>query len=89
MKRRKPSYRRKSSISASNSRQLSRLSQTSPCILVDLKQMRKATPNHVAIGELSEEQRFSRLLPERKHFLGTIRLISHRAESGMASRPDR
>jgi hypothetical protein len=53
--------------------------------LADLKQKRKATPHHVEIGELSEDERFSRLLPERKHFLDTIRLISYRAESSMAS----
>jgi hypothetical protein len=53
--------------------------------LMDLKQKRKETPHHVAIGELSEDERFSRLLPERKHFLDTIRLISYRAESSMAS----
>lgn len=36
------------------------------------------------MGELPEAERFSRLLPERKHFLDTIKLISYRAETSMA-----
>ena len=43
------------------------------------------TAKHVKIGELPEAERFSRLLTERKHFLDTIKMISYRAESSMAS----
>jgi hypothetical protein len=53
--------------------------------LAALREQRKQTPHHVAVAELSAEESFSRLLPERKHFLDTIRLISYRAESSMAS----
>jgi hypothetical protein len=53
--------------------------------LAELKRKRKDTLHHVAIGELPEPERFSRLLPERKHFLDTLKLISYRAESSMAS----
>ena len=53
--------------------------------LADLREQRKQTPHHVAVAQLSAEESFSRLLPERKHFLDTIRLISYRAESSMAS----
>ena len=53
--------------------------------LRDLKQKRKETAKHVKIGELPEAERFSRLLTERKHFLDTIKMISYRAESSMAS----
>jgi hypothetical protein len=53
--------------------------------LEDWKQKRKDTPHHVTIAELPEAERFTRLLPERKHFLDTIKLLSYRAESSMAS----
>jgi transposase-like protein len=50
-----------------------------------IKQQRKETAHHVTVGELPEAERFSRLLQERKHFLDTIKLISYRAETNMAS----
>jgi hypothetical protein len=50
-----------------------------------LKQQRKKTPHHVRVVELPEGERFQRLLPERKQFLDTIKLISYRAETSMAS----
>ncbi len=53
--------------------------------LGQIKQQRKQTVHHVTVGELPEAERFSRLLPERKHFLDTIKLISYRAETSMAS----
>ena len=37
-----------------------------------LKAGRKLTPKRIAIKDLSEDQRFDRLLPERKHFVDTI-----------------
>jgi hypothetical protein len=37
--------------------------------LDQIKQQRKQTAHHVTVGELPEAERFSRLLPERKHFL--------------------
>jgi hypothetical protein len=52
--------------------------------LEQTKQQRKETAHHVTVGELPEAERFSRLLPERKHFLDTIKLISYRAETSMA-----
>jgi len=53
--------------------------------LDQIKLQRKQTAHHVTVGELPEAERFSRLLPERKHFLDTIKLISYRAETSMAS----
>jgi hypothetical protein len=50
-----------------------------------LKGQRKQTPHHLTLAQLPEEERFERLLPERKHFLDTIRMISYRAETSMAS----
>jgi hypothetical protein len=53
--------------------------------LDQIKLQRKQTAHHVTVGELPEAERFSRLLPERKHFLDTIKLISYRAETSMSS----
>ena len=40
-----------------------------------LKLQRKLTSHHVAVKDLPESERFSRLLTERKHFVDTIKLI--------------
>lgn len=50
-----------------------------------LKAQRKQTPHHMAVKDLPESDRFSRLLTERKHFIDTIKLIAYRAETSMAS----
>lgn len=50
-----------------------------------LKSQRKAVPHHVLVKDLPEEFRFTRLRSERKHFLDTIKMISYRAETSMAS----
>jgi prepilin-type processing-associated H-X9-DG protein len=49
-----------------------------------LKTQRKALHKHVPIKELSEDQRFSQLRLEKKHFIDTIKLIAYRAETAMA-----
>jgi prepilin-type processing-associated H-X9-DG protein len=49
-----------------------------------LKTQRKALQKHVPIKELSEDQRFSQLRLEKKHFIDTIKLIAYRAETAMA-----
>jgi hypothetical protein len=46
---------------------------------------RKETETHVLVKDLPEEFRFTRLLPERKYFLDTIKMISYRSETAMAS----
>src|SRR5260221_12956281 len=46
---------------------------------------RPKTETHVLVKDLPEEFRFTRLLPERKYFLDTIKMISYRAEVSMAS----
>jgi len=51
----------------------------------NLKQLRKNTPHHVAVNSLPEQDRFTRLRTERKHFIDTIKMIAYRAESSMAS----
>ncbi len=53
--------------------------------LNNLKAARKLAPKRVAMEDLPETERFQRLLPERKHFIDTIKLIAYRAETAMAS----
>jgi hypothetical protein len=50
-----------------------------------LKVIRKSTPHHVAVKELPEEDRFTRLRTERKHFIDTLKMAAYRAEASMAS----
>jgi len=51
--------------------------------LEEYKHQRKETPHHIPVKDLPEEIRFTRLLPERKHFIDTIKMISYRAETSM------
>ena len=50
-----------------------------------LKQLRKNTQHHIPVNSLPEEDRFTRLRTERKHFIDTLKMIAYRAESSMAS----
>lgn len=50
-----------------------------------LKPLRKSTPHHIPVKALPEEDRFTRLRTERKHFIDTIKMIAYRAESSLAS----
>jgi hypothetical protein len=50
-----------------------------------LKQRRKNTPHHIPVKSLPEQDRFTRLRTERKHFIDTIKMIAYRAESSLAS----
>jgi hypothetical protein len=50
-----------------------------------LKQARKATAHHIAVKSLPEQDRFTRLRTERKHFVDTIKMIAYRAETTLAS----
>ena len=50
-----------------------------------LKQLRKDTKHHIPVNSLPEQDRFTRLRTERKHFVDTLRMIAYRAESSMAS----
>jgi hypothetical protein len=51
----------------------------------NLKQLRKKTEHHIAVKSLPEEDQFTRLRTERKHFLDTLKMIAYRAETSMAS----
>ena len=50
-----------------------------------LKKQRKAIPQHIAVKDLPEADRFTRLRTERKQFLDTIKMIAYRAETAMAA----
>src|ERR1039458_3099632 len=51
----------------------------------NLKQQRKKTAHHIPVKSLPEEDRFTRLRTERKHFIDTLKMIAYRAETSMAS----
>jgi hypothetical protein len=51
----------------------------------NIKQLRKKTEHHIPVKSLPEEDRFTRLRTERKHFVDTLKMIAYRAESSMAS----
>jgi hypothetical protein len=53
--------------------------------IVVLKEKRKNTQHHIPVKSLPEQDRFTRLRTERKHFIDTIKMIAYRAESSMAS----
>ena len=53
--------------------------------LDQIKKQRKQTLHHIPVKDLPEKDRFTRLLPERKHFIDTIKMISYRAETSMVS----
>lgn len=48
------------------------------------KAQRAETPPKVALQDLPENERFSQLCPESKHFVDTIKMIAYRAESALA-----
>lgn len=52
--------------------------------LSKLKEKRKNTDKHVALGQLTDEEKFIQLAPTRKQFLDTIKMIAYRAETAMA-----
>ena len=50
-------------------------------VLEELKTKLKATPRHITLKDLPEEQRAAQLRPKRKAFIDTIKLIAYRAET--------
>jgi hypothetical protein len=51
----------------------------------ELKDQRKKTDHHIPVQSLPEEERFTRLRTERKHFPDTIKMIAYRAETSLVS----
>jgi hypothetical protein len=52
--------------------------------IANLKEQRKQTRHHIPVKHLPEEDRFTRLRTERKHFIDTIKMIAYRAETSLA-----
>ncbi len=50
----------------------------------DQKACRKATPKHVTMADLPEEERFRRLGTRGKYLIDTIKMLAYRAETAMA-----
>jgi hypothetical protein len=50
-----------------------------------LQKQRKATPNHITIAQLSDNEKFSQLATGKKHFVDTIKMVAYRAETAMAN----
>lgn len=50
-----------------------------------MKVRRKKTCHHIPVASLSEEDRFTRLHTNRKHFIDTLKMIAYRAETNTAS----
>lgn len=59
--------------------------ETMEAELEDLKACRKATPRHVMIMDLPEEDRFRMLGMKSKYFIDTIKMVAYRAETAMAN----
>ncbi|WP_394713393.1 putative transposase [Desulfogranum marinum] len=51
----------------------------------DLEALRKATPQHVHIGDLPEEDRFKQLAVESKYLIDAVKVIAYRAETAMVN----
>jgi uncharacterized small protein (DUF1192 family) len=49
------------------------------------KAARKATPRHITVAELSEEDRFRQLRTQSKHLIDTLKMVAYRAETAMAN----
>lgn len=52
-------------------------------MLADLKACRRATPRHVMLSDLPEEDQFRKLGMKSKYFIDTIKLVAYRAETAM------
>jgi len=51
--------------------------------LTELKNKRKATKQHVTIGDLPESEKFKSLAKEKKLIVDTVKMIAYRAETAM------
>ena len=51
--------------------------------LAQIKANLKTTPKHITWGELSDTDKFRRLLPGRKRLADTVRMVAYRAETAM------
>lgn len=49
------------------------------------KDSRRATPRHLTVAELPDEDRFAQLRTQSKHLIDTIKMVAYRAETAMAN----
>ena len=49
------------------------------------KESRRATPRHLTVAELPDEDRFAQLRTQSKHLIDTIKMVAYRAETAMAN----
>jgi hypothetical protein len=54
-------------------------------IINRLQKQKKATPKHITIAQLSDNEKFSQLATGKKHFIDTIKMVAYRAETAMAN----
>lgn len=50
-----------------------------------IKTKKMATPRKIQYAQLPENERFSNVINDRKHFLDTIKMIAYRAETSMVN----
>ena len=50
-----------------------------------IKTKKKATPRKIQYAQLPENEKFSNVINDRKHFLDTIKMIAYRAETSMVN----
>lgn len=53
--------------------------------LAETKQQCKTTPKRIALEKLPASEQFQQLAPSRKHLLDTVKMISYRSETAMAT----
>ncbi len=53
--------------------------------LAEIKKALKTIPKHITWAELEESDKFFKLLPGRKQFMDTIKMIAYRAETAMVN----
>ena len=50
-----------------------------------IKEQRKVVPYKIQFSELPENEKFDRVINQRKHFLDTVKLITYRAETALSN----
>jgi len=50
-----------------------------------VKEQKKAVPYKIQFSELPENERFDKVINQRKHFLDTVKLIAYRAETALSN----
>ncbi len=51
----------------------------------EVKEQKKAVPYKIQFSELPENEKFDKVINQRKHFLDTVKLIAYRAETALSN----